>query len=591
MCSSRFAARNNMIHVVVASVVVLQRFATVVSQTASNQSQMMNDINRACTIYCEGEVLRTIQLSGIYNDSKTFVDMPMIFDPEVVLANFNAISDRSNITALQDFMADNFYEVGSDLYSSPPTDLQSNPAFLTSITDPAYQQWASDINQLWGVLGKKVNASVAQNPQRHSFVPISYPMIVPGGRFRESYYWDSWWILKGLLVCDMAESALNVVNILLDEVANFGFVPNGARIYYLDRSQPPVLSEMVLDMCNYFGWQSANTSALLITAYPLLEAEYAWWMDPAHGHVTPPLASVTEPSNPLRYTLNMYHSNGTTPRPESYLEDSVNGNTSVFWNNVRTGAETGWDFSSRWIANPHTFVSDIVTTEIVPVDLNAILYRYELNLALLQATMLQLGLESPSISAPLHSAEYYAEAAQNRSVAIEQVLWNNATSCWMDFNLTAGTPNDNGITTASSYTPLWAGLAPDHPRRIAVYESFLASGLHQPGGILTTTDTTGQQWDAPNAWPPLVWLTIEGLLRLDLPQSVDLAVSLGLFVCEVAICNNGLFDPAFPFFEIWGVVLLLLLLLMLTKYKCVCEHACFLLNSKTSPPSGCGRDI
>ena len=542
--------RLSMISLVMAAVFV----ATVYAQAVQNQTQMMEDIKRACTVYCEGDVLRTVQMSGIYNDSKTFVDMPMRFDPEEVVAAFNAIPDPTNVTALQEFLDNNFFEVGSDLYSSPPADLQVNPPFLNAIADPAYRAWASEINQLWGLLGKQVNASVAENPQRHSFVPLNHPMIVPGGRFRESYYWDSWWILKGLLVCDMAESAMNVVNILLDEVSNFGFVPNGARIYYLDRSQPPVLSEMVLDLCAHLGWDSANTSVLLQRAYPLLETEYAWWMDPANGHVAPPLASLGDPESPLRFTLNQYHSNGTTPRPESYLEDVTNGNTSGFWNNVRTGAETGWDFSSRWIAAPHLSVQGIATSEIVPVDLNAILYRYELNLALLQEAMSRQPLAlvnttdpEAGLVVPIQSTQYYTEAAQNRSVAVEQLLWSNSSSCWLDFNLTAGGPNADGIASASSYVPLWAGLIPQggrgqahqlgsvsstvvpgrgtHVRATAVLASFVASGLHQPGGVLTTTDASGQQWDAPNAWPPLVWLTIEGLLRLGIPAATDLAVS------------------------------------------------------------------
>jgi len=73
-------------------------------------------------------------------------------------------------------------------------------------------------------------------------------VVIPGGRFRESYYWDSYWIVLGLLACDMKETARGLVQNLLDDVANFGFVPNGGRIYYLNRSQPPLLSEMVVTL-------------------------------------------------------------------------------------------------------------------------------------------------------------------------------------------------------------------------------------------------------------------------------------------------------------------------------------------------------
>jgi alpha,alpha-trehalase len=346
----------------------------IVSLFSAAESVQLQDstdaIDRACSIYCTGEILNTVQLSGIYNDSKIFPDMPMKFDPEVVQTNFDAIANKTDITQLQSFLDANFDEAGSDLETYIPPDLQTNPDFLDYIQNADYREWAADLNQRWGSLGKKLSASVATNPERHSFVPINYPMIVPGGRFRESYYWDSWWILKGLLVCDMADSALNVVSILLDQVAEFGYVPNGGRIYYLDRSQPPVLSEMVLDMCVYYKWTADQAGSLLTTALPLLEAEYSWWMDPGNNHVISGLVSQQDGSG--SFTLNKYHSSGTTPRPESYKEDSEDGDTATFWNNVRTGAETGWDFSSRWIGGDGHSVRNIAATGKEPTAMAAI---------------------------------------------------------------------------------------------------------------------------------------------------------------------------------------------------------------------------
>lgn len=312
--------------------------AIVSSLAFAGASIDMSAYERACTVYCTGDILNTIQLSGMYpmllllfvviymldtgifNDSKTFVDMPMMYDPEDIHTAFDALTNKSNLTQLQGFLSDNFYEAGSDLDDWVPTDFQDTPSFLQSITNDDYREWAYEINQLWLVLGRQTNASVLQNPQRHSFVPIQYPMVVPGGRFRESYYWDSWWILRGLLICEMPDTAMNVLQILLDDVQNFGFVPNGNRIYYLDRSQPPMLSEMVVSMVEYYQWGSNETNALLIQAYPLLEIEYGWWMDMENGHVVE-LAASSPNQHPG--ILNRYHSNGSTPRPESYAEVCV----------------------------------------------------------------------------------------------------------------------------------------------------------------------------------------------------------------------------------------------------------------------------
>jgi alpha,alpha-trehalase len=137
-----------------------------------------------------------VQLSGVYNDSKTFVDMPMRYTPELVLAKFNFMSSMpGNIstTELQVFLDHNFYEAGSDILHWIPTDYNSNPDFIFQITNVTYQSWAKDLNDLWLTLGREHAESVSEFPERQSYLPRKHPFIVPGGRFRETYYWDSLW--------------------------------------------------------------------------------------------------------------------------------------------------------------------------------------------------------------------------------------------------------------------------------------------------------------------------------------------------------------------------------------------------------------
>ena len=105
-------------------------------------------ISEACSIYCYGPILETIQLSGIFNDSKTFVDMPMKFDPSQVQANFDALPN-TDVATLQTFLDDNFDGPGSDVKSWLPTDYSIEPAFLEWITNGTIREWASDINELW----------------------------------------------------------------------------------------------------------------------------------------------------------------------------------------------------------------------------------------------------------------------------------------------------------------------------------------------------------------------------------------------------------------------------------------------------------
>ena len=183
----------------------------------------MDAIARACTVYCIGSLLYYVQMSGIYSDSKTFVDMPMKYDPEIVNANWLKMIERNdndptNSTFLLSFINDHFDTVGSDLIEYIPTDWKEEPTFITNIKYNNYKNWALDLNKLWLQLGRQVSIDVLNNPQRHSFLPREYPMIVPGGRFRESYYWDSFWILRGLLVCDMYTTAMDVVNNLMNDI-------------------------------------------------------------------------------------------------------------------------------------------------------------------------------------------------------------------------------------------------------------------------------------------------------------------------------------------------------------------------------------
>lgn len=484
-------------------------------------------VSRACSVYCTGPILEAVQLSGIFPDSKTFVDMPMIYEPETTLDAFNNLTDPSNVTVLEQFLEEYFLPASSDLVDWFPTDFSTTPSILSMMDDSyIYKNWTKDLNELWKVLGRQVASNVTISPEKHSFLPRSHPMIVPGGRFRESYYWDSYWIVRGLLVCDMNTSALAVMSNLLDDISNFGFVPNGGRIYYLDRSQPPLLSEMVLAYLDYYmlkhGWDQ-DLEGFLDSALTGLQLEYTWWMNSTNGHT---VELFVDGQN---HTLNRYYSNYTTPRPESYLADIdhslQNTRTSeeidAFYGAVRAGAETGWDFSSRWIAEVDGMrdnVSFIDTSSIIPVELNTILYKMELNIAKLA-----------EILGYLETKSAFQEAAGDRLQAIQGVLWDEAAFRWADYNITTGAQADRGTEqTIAYYLPIWAGILPPTPvgeAKDLLVASLNSSGLIQVAGVQTTTVVTAQQWDSPNAWAPLVLMTIEGLYRLQTSSADELAVS------------------------------------------------------------------
>jgi len=319
-----------------------------------------------------------------------------------------------------------------------------------------------------------------------SFLRLKHePFIVPGGRFQEIYYWDSYWIIKGLLLSGMRDVSKNIILNLLDLVARFGFVPNGTRLYYLSRSQPPFLASMVHA---YLGeeiaiddrplWkriiesvrQGAKTDEEIVThAFPLLEAEYRWWMENRAYEVR------IEGKN---HVLNHYDSDSNVARPESFPFDRVCPRSII------ACCESGWDFSSRWGPDAD---GNWATPFILPCDLQAILHRYEL---ILGSLSLHLGLPSKS--------QRYFDAAASRRQAVQTILRAPEGSAWRDFDVRSRSQRQGGY--ASDFTPLWGGLA--HKEDAIEAEQNLGA-LRVKEGITTSLYDTAHQWDYPNLWAPL----------------------------------------------------------------------------------------
>lgn len=164
-------------------------------------------------IYCQGQLLHTVQMKEIYTDSKTFVDMKMKGKPKETLEAFNAfMAEKNNDPSREELKAwveSNFEKPGAEFEDWIPDDWVANPAFLKHIKDADLREFASKLNQIWHELGRKMIADVAINSDQYSIIPVDHPVIVPGGRFREFYYWDSYWIVKGLLLSEMKKVRLS----------------------------------------------------------------------------------------------------------------------------------------------------------------------------------------------------------------------------------------------------------------------------------------------------------------------------------------------------------------------------------------------
>lgn len=447
-----------------------------------------------CDIFCSGSVLKAFQLSGIFNDSKSFVDCPLTKDPADVLSAFINLPS-TKYSELSTFFDQYFLVEGSDLNSWIPGDHVSAPAFLSNISDPRFYNFSVALNNLWLSLGKTIDPDVYVHPSRHTLLPLLHPhMIVPGGRFREFYYWDSYWIVRGLITSGMTSTAKMVVENLLDLVERYGFIPNGNRQYYLNRSQPPMLAMLI----DYFVSAVDVDDKWLQNALIQLQHEYEWWMDSNHA--------VQLNASEKVHVVNRYFSKSTNPRPESYLEDlhsasllrdNSTGAAKILFGELAASAESGWDFSSRWFADGLN-LSTAYTSHIIPVDLNSIMYSVEVILSKLN-----------NRTGNYQAGSKYYQLSQDRLETIHKFLWNETHNCWFDYN-TITNQQQKGVYV-SNFMPLWIKPYDSRVNESKVIDALILSDLIYVGGIVTSLTAIDQQWDFPNAWPPLQHMIIEGI--------------------------------------------------------------------------------
>ncbi|KAM8818375.1 trehalase [Rhynchonycteris naso] len=463
-------------------------------------------------IYCFGELLHQVQMAKLYKDDKQFVDMPLSSAPDQVLQHFHKLANTHNHSIpqqqLQAFLQEHFLTMGQELEPWAPEDWKDSPQFLQKISDSKLRAWAGQLHQLWRKLGKKVKPEVLQHPERFSLIYSQHPFIVPGGRFLEFYYWDSYWVMEGLLLSEMAETVKGMLQNFLDLVQTYGHVPNGARVYYLQRSQPPLLTLMMDRYVTY-----TNDTAFLRDNIGTLALELAFWTENKNISV-----SLWGKS----YVLNRYYVPYGGPRPESYSKDAELANTmpegdrEAMLAELKAGAESGWDFSSRWLIgglNPD-LLSSIRTSKFVPVDLNAFLCQAE---ELMSKFHTSLGNDA--------QATKYRNLREQRLAALNAILWDEEKGAWFDYDLENRKKNQEFYP--SNLTPLWAGCFSD-PAVVDKALKYLEDNqiLTYQHGIPTSLRNTGQQWDFPNAWAPLQDLVIRGLAKSPSPRTQEVAFQL-----------------------------------------------------------------
>jgi alpha,alpha-trehalase len=414
-----------------------------------------------------------VQSAAIYGDGKAFADAVPNGAPDEILAQYHAARPDTP-EALKRF-ADAHFSLPAAAGSAP-----SAPEQVSIVTH---------IDRLWDLLTR----STAAAPRYSSLLTLPQPYVVPGGRFREIYYWDSYFTMLGLGESGRQDLITDMVRDFAYLIDTYGHVPNGTRTYYLSRSQPPFFFEMV-------GLLSKDDAAVAFAQYlPQLKREYAFWMQGAGGlrRGAEHRRVVAMPDGSI---LNRFWDDRDTPRDESFREDAELARASrrpapQVFRDIRAAAESGWDFSSRWFADGRNRAT-IDTTEIVPVDLNSLLFGLE--------NAIRAGCQRQADTA---CADEFAHRAAARHASIDHYLWDEAAGAYLDYRFT----HHARITRLSAATlyPLFLALASQS--QAAAVAKITARDLLKPGGIVTTPLDTGQQWDAPNGWAPLQWIAITGL--------------------------------------------------------------------------------
>lgn len=456
------------------------------------------------------DVLENDSLFGpgkIFADSKDFMDSAPKGDMDSILNLYSGLKDKNDSKVMETFITENFNLPNAN---------------AVEFTDSSNIE--THISKLWKVLRRNAN----NNPNAGTLIPLQHDYIVPGGRFREIYYWDSYFTMLGLFADGETELAESMVNNFSDIINRVGFIPNGNRSYYISRSQPPFFSYMVESLA-----KNMESDKVLLEYLDEMQKEYDFWMKGADNLSETNKAESHCVMMPGGEILNRYYDKYDTPREEMYRNDietaeqlgKVNPNFDQkrLFRDLRSGAESGWDFSSRWLKEYDNLYS-IHTVDIIPVDLNSLLYHLEMMLS-----------KAYSIKGDNDNSQLYYTKAERRKEAVLKYLWSEENKFFMDYDFVAGAHTGN-YSLAGVY-PLYAGIADD------VQASFVADRIKKDflkdGGVVTTLYKTGQQWDFPNGWAPLQWITYSAMKNYEQDELADEIKDRWTGMLEKVYANTG----------------------------------------------------
>ena len=480
-------------------------------------AQLANKVQPPNQVY--GALFTAVQNSTVFADSKTFVDCVPKRNPEAIVADYNKslLGTKPSTDKLQAFVQKNF-EVPGQL---PSTQFDNENDVV------------AHINSLWKTLQRSADKRIAGI----SLLALPKPYIVPGGRFREIYYWDSYFTMLGLKESGEIATIQNMVDNFAYLINTYGHVPNGNRTYYLSRSQPPFFSLMVELLASIKG------NEVYKKYLPQLQQEYNYWMEGAYNlrRGTAYKRVVKLPNGTI---LNRYYDDLDIPRQEGYKEDVKTAELAAseamatmrfasaasakafsealqkkIYRNLRAGACSGWDYSSRWFANPDK-ISTIQVLDIAPVDLNCLILHLEKTIA-------------------KANGRSTSSRALNRQAAIYKYFWHGKPSYFYDYNFVQKA--STGVVSAAGLYPFYfIQFGPEATITMGKQAAdIVEKELLKSGGLQSTNNANGQQWDSPNGWAPQQWMAIKALENCKQPELAKTIAIRWVTLNKKVFANTG----------------------------------------------------
>lgn len=300
------------------------------------------------------------------------------------------------------------------------------------------------------------------------------PYLVPayekghGFDFNELYYWDSYFMVQGMLDHDHKALVMGILEDLVSLQKRLKIIPNASRTYLTGRSQPPLLTSFIFDLYDAYDldkkWLAENIKAA--------ESEYyTVWMGVAKPH-----------ERQIYRGLSRYYD-------INYLHDLAE-------------AESGWDMTPRFGRKALNYL---------PVDLNSLLYKYETDFA-----------RAAEIAGDKKAQEQWQKRAANRKEVMDELMWSPSRDFYYDYDFAR--QRRGSVTSLAGFYPMWAGMVTDEQAADLVGS---LKRFEEKGGLATTdqqfnqrlpgqipgTGNTPTQWAYPNGWAPLHLIVIRALER------------------------------------------------------------------------------